>query len=195
MSVKPWHSIVEAEGLSFFKQRQKEILDIFIFGSSVKGKENPKDIDILILFKEKKDFTLAQEFRRILELKITIPIEIILKTYTELFSTDFFARESILAQAKSILRKKTLAKSFGYDSAAIFVYQLTEKSKSDRMRFYYSLYGRNSPGMLKQLDSRKLTDTVILCPLYHKERMKEYLNSWKISYQEIEVLFPEKEVR
>ena len=48
---------------TFCKENKEEIIDIILFGSIVKGKEKPRDIDILLLFKEKKDIDKAYSLR------------------------------------------------------------------------------------------------------------------------------------
>ena len=62
----------------FYKEHKNKLLDIILFGSSLRGKENPADIDILLLFKEKEDLEIAYQLKK----EITkYPIEIITKTY------------------------------------------------------------------------------------------------------------------
>ena len=60
------------------------------------------------------------------------------------------------------------------------------------MRFYYSLYGRNSEGVLKLLRAKKYTDTAILCPSENQEKMKEFFNNWKIEFTETPILIPKR---
>src|SRR3989344_1739284 len=48
----------------FYNKNKDKIIDIILFGSAIKGKENPRDIDLLILFKEKKDLDLSYELKK-----------------------------------------------------------------------------------------------------------------------------------
>ena len=43
----------------FFQENKAEVLDIILIGSTVRGKESPQDIDILLLFKTKENLDLA----------------------------------------------------------------------------------------------------------------------------------------
>jgi predicted nucleotidyltransferase len=175
-----------------FKKNRESIIDIILFGSSVKGKESPKDIDLLVLFNVKKDLDLCYELRKNLE-KIGLNPEIVAKSYKELFETSFKAREAILTEGFSLIEKKFISEGLGYFNAILFRYELKGFNKSDRMRFYYSLYGRGeNEGMLKELKSNKFSDSILLCPVDNENRMKEYLESWKIKYIEIPVLMPER---
>jgi predicted nucleotidyltransferase len=175
-----------------FKSKNPEILDILLFGSIVKGKEKANDLDILIIFKEKKDLDLLYQFRKIIEPLTKIKVEVTGKAYLDLFKEDFIAREALLAESYSLVQKKSFSEGLGFKNFFMFNYSLKNKNKSDRMRFYYSLYGRNGPGILKKLGAMKFAETIILCPIDNKEQMKEYLLSWKLEFKETPVLIPKR---
>lgn len=46
---------LKSEIKRFFIKNKDILLDIIIFGSFIKGKEKPNDIDLLILYKNKKN--------------------------------------------------------------------------------------------------------------------------------------------
>jgi len=175
----------------FFNKNKGQILDIVLFGSVVKGKENPKDIDILVIYKDKKNIDLSYELEK--ELKKSYSVEITDKTYKELFSESFKARESILSEGYSLVYNQFLSEGLGYMKFVLFRYELRGFSKSDRMRFYYSLYGRgDQKGMLKEIGAVKFSDTILLCPVENSERMKEYLSGWGINFIEFPILIPSR---
>src|SRR3989344_6619553 len=114
------------------KYLEKEnILDIVLFGSSVKGKDEPNDIDILVLYsKEEKDIhDTAYLMRKELE-KIYKNIDVIAEKYNDLFSSSFLARESILSEGFSMKQKKYISDCFGYSSFILFKYKLKGLNKS-----------------------------------------------------------------
>ena len=185
-------NMLESNAKIFFKKYESEILDIIVFGSVIKGKEKPQDIDIMILYKNNIKYSISQEFQHIIIKKTSIPVEIISKTYALLFSKDFIAKEGILNGGYSLINKVMIAQGLSYQQMFFFVYKLLTKTKSERMRFYYSLYGRNGQGMLEKLNATKFTDTMILCPTTSYEQMKEYLATWKIEYKEVPCLLPQR---
>ena len=124
----------------FYKEHEKEILDIILFGSSIKGKENPEDVDILVLFRKKESLDTAYELKK--KLEKYGEIQIITKTYERLFDANFKARGSYLNEGYSLIRKEFIARSLGYTNAIFFKYQLKTFSQSRRMQFQYALYGR-----------------------------------------------------
>lgn len=173
--------------------KKPEILDIILFGSYVKGKEKPNDIDLLILYspKTKDIIEINYKIRKELE-KVSKNIEVIGKFYSELFSSEFLARESILSEGFSLSNQKFLSECFGYKNLILFKYYLKEMNKSERMRFYYSLYGRgNEKGLLEKNQSYKFSETVILAPLENSEVIKDFLEKWKIEYIEFPILIPD----
>ena len=172
----------------FYEENKEEIVDIILFGSIIRGKEKPADVDILIIYKLKDNLDLNYKLKKQFG---DLNIQIISKVYSDLFRPTFIAREAILSEGYSLVNRVFISEGLGYSNEVLFRYELKKLNKSERMRFYYALYGRNnSSGMLKQLNAKKFADTILLCPIINSERMKEFLDSWSISYLEIPSLIP-----
>jgi predicted nucleotidyltransferase len=171
---------------SFFKEHKSELLDILLFGSCLKGKENPEDIDVLLIYKEKENIDTNYKLKKILK---EYPVEITSKTYANIFDSSFIARESFL-EAESLITGRSLAKSTGYDMLTLFRYDLRTLSPSDRTRFYYSLNGRNSPGLLTRLKGVRFSDKIIAIPLSSIEPARQFFDSWKLPYLEVPAAIP-----
>jgi predicted nucleotidyltransferase len=184
---------LKSEIKRFFIKNKDILLDIIIFGSFIKGKEKPNDIDLLILYKNKKNLEKSHELKKILD-REGYNVDITDKTYSEIFKDSFKIREDILSEGYSIINNKFLSESFGYISFILFKYELKGFTKSNRMRFYYSLQGRNKEdtGILNDLNTLKFSDTVLLCPVENAEKMKEYLDYWKIKYAEFPIMLPSR---
>ncbi len=180
----------------FYARHKDALLDIILFGSTVRGKEKPADVDILLLFKEKTDSDISYAFRKSGENYVP-HLEVTSVTYDDLFSHDFLAREGILLEGYSIIKKQYLAPLLNFSSFVLFRYDLKNLSKSKRMLFYYSLYGRKKTddGMLHRLNGNKLSDGTILVPVSVVEETKQYLASWQIDFMEIPLLIPSRIVQ
>jgi predicted nucleotidyltransferase len=183
----------KSEIKNFFGKNKNLILDVIIFGSSVKGKEKPKDIDLLVIYKDKKDIDLSYELKKRLK-NIGFEVEITDKTYHELFESSFNAREAMISEGYSVIQEKFLGEGLGYVNFILFKYELRGFSKSKRMLFYYALYGRekNPNGILKELNAIKFSETVLFCPIENSEKMKEFFNTWQIKYNEFPILIPKR---
>jgi len=182
---------IKSEIEKFFKENKELLLDIILFGSTVKGKEKPNDIDILLIYKEKKDIDVDYKLKKKLK---GLKTEITSITYKELFSDSFKAKEALISDGYSLVYKKKVSLGLGYMDYYLFKYDLKGLNKSQRMRFYYSLYGRNKKdkGLLKELEAIKFSETILLCPVENVEQMKEYLENWNIMFIEFPILIPSR---
>jgi len=175
---------------TFYSKNEKEVIDIILFGSVIKGKSKPSDIDLLIIYKSKDNIDLNYQLKKQLE-KYKLNMQITSKIYPDIFKTNFKARESILSEGYSLVNNISISEGLGYSNLKLFKYELKNLNKSERMRFYYALYGRNNAeGVLKDLNAKKFSDTIILCPIANSENMTEFFNSWKLVYLEMPVLIP-----
>jgi len=185
---KKFNSIIT----EFQKKHKKELLDIILFGSSIKGKDNPADTDILLLFKDKESIDVSYELRKKLE-GIGLKPEITTKKYESLFDPTFKAREAILGEGYSLTRKGFISEGFGYSSMIAIQYELKGASQVKRMQLQYALYGRDKKsGITKELKLKKFSNTVFLCPIENSEKAKEFFESWKIKFEMFPILIPQR---
>lgn len=176
----------------FYHENEKEIIDILLFGSATRGKENPSDIDILAIYKSKDNMELSYKLKKQLE-RYKLNIQVTSKKYADLFKPGFKAREAVLSEGYSLINNTFISRGLGYGNMKMFRYELKKLNKSQRMRFYYALYGRDSSGgILKDLNAKKFADTILLCPIENSESLKEFLERWNLSYLEVPALIPER---
>lgn len=176
----------------FYKKHAAEILDIILFGSAAKGKENPNDLDILLLFKDKEDLDTAYTLRKKLE-TVGFAVHVTTKTYTALFDKNFLARAAVLGEGYSLIRKESISKGLGYSNISLFKYELKGFSQSRRMQLQYALYGRDrKSGMAKELNLKKFADTIFFCPVENTEKLKEFFENWNIRFEQFQALIPER---
>lgn len=176
----------------FFKKNKIKLIDIILFGSTIKGKAKPNDIDILLIFKEKVITDLEYELKKELEY-LNIEINIIGKNYNSMMSETFFAREAILAEGYSLINDNFISSELGYKNFILFKYELNGFNQSKRMRFQYSLYGREKKGgMIKELSLIKFSDSILLSNVENYEKTKDYLNSWNIKFEDMPILIPSR---
>ncbi len=168
--------------------KNPEILDIIAFGSAVKGKHRPKDIDILILFSRKENRELANQILKAFK-DSGYNADIVTAVFRDLFNTDLLPRENILLEGISMINKSKVSDALGYKSFILFKYNLKKFSKSKRVQFFYALSGRKNDGILKKFGHRLGKDTLLIS-VEKSDEFKEFLDSWKVGYQEYELLMP-----
>jgi len=172
--------------------KNTEIIDLILFGSVVREKDKPNDIDILVLYlnesKEIEDEIYS--LRKKLE-KIDKRFELIGKRYREIFNPEFLARESLLSEGFSMRNRKFLAESLGYKGLIMFKYNLSGLNKSKRMQFYYSLNGRGKEkGVLSKTESYKFSDNILFSNISNSEFIKDFFKNWEIKYSIFPLLIP-----
>src|SRR3989344_4160672 len=124
-----------------FALNKGTLLDIILFGSSVKGKDEPEDIDLILVYAFKEDKDHNYEIKKQFE-NTRFKAHIVSISYSDIWKPSFLARESIILEGYSFRNKQFLFSSIGLSSFVLFRYKLGKMNNSERMRFYYSLYGR-----------------------------------------------------
>ena len=93
--------------LKKFVNTHTEVDDVILFGSVVRGKKEPNDIDVIVLFESKVNKNTEYEIRKILK-KFSQKISVISKTKETAVNFSFDARESILFEGFSLITKENL---------------------------------------------------------------------------------------
>jgi predicted nucleotidyltransferase len=192
MIQKDYLRLLESESRAF--EKDKSIFDIIIYGSNVKGKIEARDIDILIIFKEKpleERVEITQKFKEEISRKIG-KIDIKTINLSELFEANFLARQSILTEGYSLIDRLPLSEKIGFLSYSLFTYKLKNLNHNDKTKFTYSLIGRGkNQGILKKLNAKPLGKGVFLLPIQNSSFFDDFLKIWKIDYNKRNILMSE----
>ncbi|MEK6906776.1 MAG: nucleotidyltransferase domain-containing protein [Nanoarchaeota archaeon] len=166
-----------------------------LFGSVVRGKYQPKDIDILILFSFKEDIEVEFSLRKSLE-NVGKHFHVIGISYEKMFDASFVAREDVFSDGYSFRKKEFLSSAFGYACFYLFKYSLKGKTDSEKMRFHYGLYGRGGEkGVLFLFNAVKFGNLSIICPLEKSDSMTEFFEKWKLDFERIKILIPKQMIK
>lgn len=135
----------------------KDILDIIVFGSAVKGKENPGDVDIAII--TGKEFKIDLSGFHVSVLK----------------PEDFFKTVSLshtlLREGYSLKNEKSFSEMYKFSNKVLFKYELISLNPSLKVKVVNVLRGKNKEkGMVEENLGEWLSNQVFLSPVE-----KEYL--------------------
>src|SRR3989344_2810094 len=173
------------------EKKDKNIFDIIIYGSFAKEKENPNDIDILVVFLNgelRERLNKIQIIKnKLKELKINIDIkQILLK---ELFSVDFFAKTGIFLEGISIFKNKKFSEIIGFKAYTLFWYSINNLTHTQKVKFNYILAGRNSAiGIIKSLNGERLVNGAIKIPIEKSLEFEVILKKQNINYKKRDIL-------
>lgn len=164
--------------LNLLKRYKDSVWDIIIFGSFVKEKPRPGDIDVAFIFK-KGGMKLAEELSGEVE-KISDLVH-----YNWMFLEKIEKNPlwmTLMLEGYSVKNNKRLSDVFGYRTGVIFSYSLSNlKNKS---KFSHALFGRGGNiGKIKEVDGEVLAKGVLLVPMEKSDSFKDFLNYWKVDYK------------
>jgi len=164
--------------------KKNHVTDVILFGSSVRGKSQPSDVDLCILIKdsdEKKSLNLIDSLG-ILTDQLKLKSHLNILTSSDFLSGNTLAK-TLLQEGISIKNGKNFSQIFGLTGKSLFIYSLKHFSPSRRVQFHYLLQGRyGSAGILKKVSGEFLGTGSILIPVAHEDLFKEILNQWKVKY-------------
>lgn len=177
-----WKNLNEFSKLKkeYNKNWKKQIVDILVFGSLVKGKTQPNDIDICLIFKDQINLEIIKEVQEILGDKYHI---------SSLNTDNFFTKphslaRTLLLEGQSILSKKKLSDNFGLFSNLLYSYDISKETPSKKVRFVYLLRGRGKEeGIVNKFKGSFISNNAFIIPIEKDNEMQEILNQWQIRYQ------------
>jgi predicted nucleotidyltransferase len=119
------------------------VFDIIIFGSITRGKENPNDIDILIIFKKFDEEIYSNLIKK---------YHVIVAKLEEIYNLGFLFYE-VLIDGYSVKYDKKLSEIFEFKTAKEIEINILTKDKSKRKILFYYLEGRkdrNKKGLIEE---------------------------------------------
>lgn len=164
------------------KSWKKEIADIFVFGSFVRGKEDFNDIDICLVFKEDIDIAIVKKASDLLGEKFHV---------SSLVMNNFFAdthsvAKTIIFEGISIINGKRFAE---LESNTIYSYDISKEESSKKVRFVYLLRGRPGyVGLVKSWNGNFISNNVFIAPLSKDSEIQKVFDTWKVKYKRIKMM-------
>lgn len=130
--------------------RDPGILDVILFGSSIKGKHNPSDIDIAVI--SEKQAPSQKE-----------PYHISNINPREFALDPPMLANILLREGYSLRRNKPFAQRFHFTSKILFTYDLRDLSPSKKVKIVNILRGKN--GLVAQCKGEWIARQVFLAPI------------------------------
>lgn len=160
--------------------KKNRIIDVILFGSSVRGKTKVGDIDLCILIKnedEKKSIDLVDSLSGL------VP-----NSHVNILTLSAFIEgnslvKTLMQEGVSIKNKRNFSLLFGFSNQSLFIYSLKKFIPSKRVRFHYMLKGRKSRGILKEVNGRFIGTGSILVPTSKEDTLMEVFEQWDVDYK------------
>lgn len=155
--------------------KDKEILDIVVFGSAVKGKEIPRDIDIVVITEKDFKANLSGFHVSVLNPK------------------DFFKpislSHTLLREGYSLRNEKPFSEIYRFSNKVLFKYELVSLSPSLKVKVVNVLRGKNKEkGMVEENSGKWLSNQVFLSPIEKEYLFERFFLNMKIKFNKFFVL-------
>lgn len=176
--------------LSLIKEwiKKNKVIDVIMFGSSVRGKSKPGDVDLCILIKDEgRSLDLVDSLGKLTD-KFKQKFQINVLDVDSYFKGNTLAK-TILQEGFSVRFSKNFASAFGFESKSLFVYSLKGFNASKRVQLHYVLKGRyGSKGILKEIDGSLIGSGSILVPTTKEDVLREVFDHWSVKYKVFRML-------
>jgi predicted nucleotidyltransferase len=164
-------------------------LDALIFGSAVRGKTRPRDIDVALIFRTPTGLDEKLRIAQGVKEELEDDWQVLGVDINDLTDNTFPARTGILAEGYSLLRKTRFSNLLGFASKAVFTYTLTNLTNTQRTRLKYALSGRKKgQGLLQKWKGEFLGKGCIIIPIDFMDELRELLEMYKIAFRAKKVL-------
>lgn len=155
----------------------KEVLDVIVFGSFVKGKINPNDIDIAIIFRNSN-----------------IKLKAIDKFHFSIISIeDFFIKHlslinTLLREGYSVKYDKYFSELFKFENKVLFSYELTNFNNSTKVKLVNMLHGKNQKGLVEINGGVWVSRQVFITPIITETLFEDIFKNFNCKYKKSYIL-------
>ncbi|MCR4327795.1 MAG: nucleotidyltransferase domain-containing protein [Nanoarchaeota archaeon] len=150
------------------------VYDVILFGSFVKGKTEPQDIDVAVI-SDKKIFKFKNYHVSIISLE------------------DFFKPiglvNTLIREGYSLKKNKPFSEVYGFKNKCLFRYELSDLSASKKVQVVNFLRGRKGEkGLVLEKEGEWVSNQVFLCPVIYDSIFDKFFMNAKIKFRKYYVL-------
>lgn len=156
--------------------KDKEILDIILFGSFVKGKVMPNDIDIAVIAKKQISMDIPGFHISILK------------------PEDFFINpptiiHTLLREGYSIKNKRPFSENYKFSNKVLFKYELTSLNLSIKVKIVNILRGKGKEkGLVNENSGEWLANQVFIIPVGNEHVFEKFFLNFKVKFNRFYIL-------
>lgn len=173
-------------------KREKLLIDIILFGSALKSKNAPNDIDLALLFREKQYEQIEEITYAIKKIGDANNTELDIEP---IVIDDFYKKPIcfiLLHEGFSIKNNAFISEMIKMKPGILISYSLQNKNKSDKVRFSYALYGRKKgEGFLRAINGKEAGKGSIIIPTEKEEAAKSFFKQWETNINEQRIFLKE----
>ena len=143
--------------------KNKQIIDIIIFGSKSKNKISPRDIDIIILLNEKRN-----EFKEMV-ISLVPNADVQLISLEDIYKNIFV---TLLEEGFSVRKNNYLHNLYGLKPVKLYKYSLKQLTPSKKVMF--------ERGIKAVKGIKRQSNSVVLVPIENTGEFEDFLRQWDL---------------
>jgi hypothetical protein len=163
------------------REERLSIVDVLVFGSAVKGKERPRDVDLAVIFLKDADAEIIKKIEGYFE-KGKLSVHISTLNVQDFFQKPHSLAKTLLHEGISLFSFQPLFHNFGFSSQVLYVYDLRKMTPSEKVRFVYAFKGRDGKGIVKRFGGAFIADGCFLIPIEKDGEILEIFEQWHASF-------------
>jgi predicted nucleotidyltransferase len=170
-----------------FIKENSNIVDIVIFGSVVRSKRKPGDVDICVLSLDK--FKKLDKLKKVIGKEFKKDVHVSILYLRDFLNPEETLWKTIFHEGISLTKDKLLSKLIGFDPSVLFWYKLENLKLIDKIKFSYALRGRNEKGgILREVNGEYLGKGCIMVPVENEDEIREFFARWNIPFNRRRIL-------
>lgn len=157
--------------------KDKNVLDVVLFGSYVKSKALPKDVDVAVI--HNSDFNPNENNSGNLE-----GFHISFLKYNDFFGKTPSLVNTLFREGYSLKYKKNFSELYGFSVKCMFIYDLSNLSDSKKVKISNVLHGRGGEkGMVLEKKGEWVSRKIFTCPVSEEHLFERFFTNFKIKFQ------------
>ena len=174
-------SLIKNKLKNFFSD--KKIIDILLFGSAIKGKLIPGDIDIAVILYEKPSKEFLEKINSIKGFHISVI------TAKEFFINSPSIIHTLVREGYSLKNKKFISENFRFSNKVMYSYVLTSLSPSNKVKLVNILRGKmGEKGIVESNNGKWIANQVFISPLNSEKIFDELFDNFKVNFNKKDIL-------
>jgi len=166
-----------------FLIKDKEIIDLILFGSIIKGKTIPKDIDIAIILEKELTNILKEKIKNLKNFHMSII------TLKEFFVNPPSIINTLFREGYSLKNRRYLCENFKFSNKVLFKYSLTSLGASEKVKIVNILRGKGKEkGLVETYNGEWLANQVFIVPVSVSSLFEGFFNNFKLNFKRYYVL-------
>jgi len=153
----------------------KSVYDVILFGSFVKGKVMPSDIDVAVICDEKLDEINGYHISFIKPLDFFKEIPSLINT--------------IFREGYSLKNNKSFCEQYGFRNKVMYIYELSGLSDSEKVRIVNFLRGNKSgKGMIAEKECEWISNASFICSIQNDNLFEQFFLTNKVKFRKYNLL-------